>query len=89
MYEWDEAKRRSNLAKHGADFVDAAGFNWNSAVTVDDIRHNYGERRLHSTGLIGKRLHVLIWTPRETGPRIISLRRANEREQKRWENQRR
>ncbi|MGR3342234.1 MAG: BrnT family toxin [Paracoccaceae bacterium] len=88
MYEWDEAKRSGNLAKHGVDFVDAARLNWKSAVTVEDIRHEYGERRLHSTGLIGTRLHVLIWTPRETGPRLISLRRASEREEKRWENER-
>ena len=89
MFEWDESKRRANIAKHGIDFTDAARLVWNSAVTVEDIRRDYGERRLHSTGLIRTRLHVLIWTPRETGPRLISLRHANEREQKRWENEKR
>lgn len=87
MQDWDEAKRRANLEKHGVDFTSAALFDWDSAVTVEDNRRDYGERRLHSTGLIGGRLHVLVWTPRAAGVRIISLRRANAREIRRWEDE--
>ena len=87
MYDWDKAKRRPNLAKHALDFTAAARFGWHTAITVDDNRQSYGERRLFSTGLIDGRLHILIWTPRGTGPRIISLRKANPRKRKRWENE--
>jgi uncharacterized DUF497 family protein len=84
MHDLDEAKRQANLAKHGVDFAEAAQFDWDSAVTVRDVRRDYGEPRLHSTGLISGRLHILIWTPRAAGARIISLRRANPRERRRW-----
>ena len=87
MYDWDDAKRRANLTKHGVDFAAAAGFDWDTAVTVEDRRQTYGERRLYSLGLIGARLHVLVWTPRAGGARLISLRRANARERRRWENE--
>ena len=87
MQDWDEAKQRANLEKHGVDFASLALFDWDSAVTVEDIRRDYGDRRLHSTGLIGRRLHVQICTPRAAGARIISLRRANAREMRRWEDE--
>lgn len=88
MYDWDAAKAKANLAKHGIDFAAVARFDWDTAVTVEDIRRDYGERRLISTGLLDGRLHVLIWTPRHPGARIISLRKANAKERLRWENER-
>ncbi len=84
MPDWDEDKRTANLAKHGVDFADAERFDWSSAKTEHDLRHDYGEDRFESVGLIGERLHVLVFTPRATGRRIISLRKANPREIERW-----
>jgi uncharacterized DUF497 family protein len=41
---WDDAKRESNLVKHGYDFVDLAEvFDRRFAVTRQDARFGYGE----------------------------------------------
>ena len=79
-YEWDAAKRRSNIAKHaGIDFVLVKNFEWSTAQTVRSDRA--GEVRYSSIGYIGPRLHVVIYTVRDGARRIISLRKANKREE--------
>jgi len=82
MWDWDEDKRTGNLAKHGVDFATIVAFEWDTALTAEDDRRDYGERRLVSVGFIGERLHVLVWTDRDEAPRLISLRKANAREVK-------
>lgn len=84
MCEWDEDKRAANLEKHGVDFSAALEFEWDTALTADDARQDYGEPRFVSIGFIGPRLHVLVWTPRGEQFRVISLRKANAREVKRY-----
>ena len=42
-YEWDEAKRLSNLRKHGVDFIDIPAVFDGDIVTVEDNRYAYGE----------------------------------------------
>jgi len=84
MWDWDEAKRQANIAKHGVDFVDIALINWASARTWPDLRHDYGEDRFRLSGLIGERLHVAIYAPRGDRRRLISLRKANAREVEEW-----
>lgn len=84
MCEWDEDKRAANLEKHGVDFSDALEFEWDTALTADDARQDYSEPRFVSIGFIGPRLHVLVWTPRGERFRVISLRKANAREVKRY-----
>ena len=44
-FEWDEAKRISNLAKHGLDFSEVERFAWASAHIGRDLRFDYGEER--------------------------------------------
>jgi uncharacterized protein len=79
---WDEAKRRSTLAERGLDFALATDvFNFNE-YTIEDRRFNYGEDRFVSLGYIRLRLCVVVWTPRGDGRHIISMRKANDREQK-------
>lgn len=85
-YEWDEAKRASTLALRGIDFADMARFDWDSAVLVPDDREDYGEPRFRATGLIDGRLHMAVLTPRDGAVLLISLRKANERERRKWEN---
>jgi hypothetical protein len=84
-YEWDENKRVANIAKHGVDFTDAELFDWASAVESQDDRAQYGEERFVAIGIIGKRLHILIYTKRGQAIRLISLRRANKREKEFYE----
>lgn len=80
-YEWDEVKREANLPKHGVDFTQAALLEWDSCLTRIDDRFAYGEVRYQTLGLIGDRLHVVVWAEAAAGnTRIISLRKANRRE---------
>ena len=84
-YQFDAAKARANLAVHGIDFGTAAEFDWDSALVLEDSRRDYGEPRFIGIGLIGNRVHVMVFTPRGEMVRIISLRKANAREIRRYE----
>ena len=86
MFEWDEAKRRANLASRGIDFADAVLLDWRSAMVVPDARRDYGEPRFLTYAMIEGRLHVMAFTPRAGKLRIISLRHANRRETRKWES---
>lgn len=88
MWDWDEAKRRANLVKHGVDFADIVQFDWDTATYDDDCRHDYGETRIVSVGYLGGRLHVCTWTERRGRARIINLRKANDREKKAYQRTR-
>ena len=82
-YEWDEAKRLSNIGKHEIDFADAERFDWNTAA-YERVRRG-GEIRFVATGYIHDRLHIVVYTRRGDLKRIISLRKANPRERRRYE----
>jgi uncharacterized DUF497 family protein len=84
LYEWDETKRRKNIAMHGVDFSAVESFEWESAVIRQDTRKDYGETRYATLGLIEGRLHCMCFTVRGDNIRILSLRKANEREVKTW-----
>ncbi|OQW36136.1 MAG: hypothetical protein A4E19_00295 [Nitrospira sp. SG-bin1] len=82
-YEWGEAKNRSNRAKHGLDFADAEQVFAGRCVTFVDDRFDYGEKRLVSLGTLAGRVVVMAHSPRgHDATRIISMRKANRREQK-------
>ncbi|HHW4681342.1 MAG TPA: BrnT family toxin [Xylella taiwanensis] len=83
-YEFDPAKDESNLDKHGVSLADADGFEWETAVIREDTRKQYAEQRFEATGYIGQRLHVMIYCLRSDAVRVISLRKANHREEKRY-----
>jgi uncharacterized DUF497 family protein len=83
IYEWDETKNSSNFAKHGLDFADAEQVLAGPCVTFVDSRFDYGEVRLITLGLLAGRVVVIAHAPRgEDTTRIISMRKANQREQK-------
>ncbi|MET1114483.1 MAG: BrnT family toxin [Comamonas sp.] len=83
-YAFDPAKQATNVVKHGVSFEAACDFEWQSAWVQVDARKGYGETRFTALGLIGERVHVMVFTLRETSVRIISLRRANRREVSRY-----
>ncbi|MEO5573683.1 MAG: BrnT family toxin [Gammaproteobacteria bacterium] len=80
--EWDHSKNQANLLKHGLGFEDAALVLSGQIVSFEDDRADYGELRLISLGTLGGRVVVVVHTPRADVTRIISMRKANEREQK-------
>ena len=83
--EWDEAKNRSNLAKHGFSFEDAERVLSGPCITFVDDRFDYGEERLITLGLLAGRLVVIAHTPRDEVTRIISMRKGNRREQETYQ----
>ena len=84
-FEWDEAKRIANLAKHGVDFEAAREFDWDTSTQSLDRRKDYGEPRWWAHGLIGGRLHLIVFTRRADQIRVISLRKANPKERMSYE----
>lgn len=83
-YEFDPTKDKSNLDKHGLSLAEAESFEWETAVVREDTRKQYAEKRLDATGYIGERLHVMVYCLRPDAIRVISLRKANTREVKRY-----
>jgi uncharacterized protein len=83
MYQWDEAKRRENLRKHGVDFSIVEGFEWEVAVIFEDSRERYDEQWWVAFGPIRSKLFALVFTVRDDDvTRVISLREATKRERK-------
>lgn len=83
-FEWDEAKRQSNLAKHGLDFADVwMVFESPRRLTVEDIKHSGQERRQITFGYVNDVLClVVVHTDRNGITRIISFRVANKKERR-------
>ena len=71
----------------GIPFDLASAFEWDSALIAQDLRKDYGERRFLALGLIEGRLYMLVFTPRKDKVHVISLRKANAREVRRYEAQ--
>ena len=78
--EFDSEKRDRTLAERQLDFARAAEAFAGVTVTAADTRLDYGEPRLTTVGVLDGRMVILVWTPRGEARRIISMRKANERE---------
>jgi hypothetical protein len=87
QYTFDLAKLAANVAKHGVWFAAADEFEWATAMVRVDSRKRYGEPRLVALDLIDERVHAMVFGLRDTSVRIISLRRANKREVRIYEDQ--
>ena len=86
-FEWDESKSERCLAERGFDFAYAARTFFDpDRVVHADTRRNYGEERYQLMGMIEQRLFVLVYTPRPGAMRIISARKANQREVQHYED---
>ena len=84
LIDFDPVKRAETLAGRGLDMAQT-GEIWDGPhLTFEDDRRDYGEPRLITMGVMEGRLVFVAWTPRGDARRIISLRKANEREQKRY-----
>ena len=85
IYTFDPAKAASNKAAHGVNFADAERFDWQTALVIEDTRRDYGEKRYVALGKVGERIHAMVFSPRGDAVRLISLRKANRREIRRYE----
>jgi uncharacterized protein len=84
-FDWDEGKRRANLAKHGLDFTRAAELFAGPVLETEDARRNYLERRIVAIGAAAGQVLACVYTDRVAADgrllrRIISLRPASREE---------
>ncbi|NML73662.1 BrnT family toxin [Rhizobium sp. S-51] len=85
MFEWDDAKDASNIAKHGIGFATAIRIFDGPVVTAIDDRFDYGEMRHNSVGMIESLVCIVVThTDRNGVTRIISARPAKRRERERY-----
>lgn len=84
--EWDEAKNRANIRKHGFDFADAEPMFRAPILIIADVRCEYGEQRWKGIGMLHGRTVAIIFSERASDTiRIISLRRADHEERAEYE----
>ena len=85
-FEWDEGKRQNNLQKHNVDFEDIKPVFEQANKTVQslDNRQDYGETRINLLGEIQNKVYCVVYTKRNSKYRIISARRANRRETRKY-----
>ena len=76
-YLWDEAKRKSNLRKHGLDFADAEKVFTGPLVHIEDQRRDYGEQRMIGIGLLDFLVVLIVHVESDEEIRIISMRKAD------------
>ncbi|MCW9718324.1 BrnT family toxin [Avibacterium sp. 21-599] len=86
--EFDQKKNQRNIEERQLSFEMARYFHWDSAMIIADERKDYPEPRFLAAGYVGTtaRLHILVFTPIKTGIRVISFRKANAREVKKYED---
>ena len=82
--DYDPAKRADTLFRRGLDLADAIHVFAGPHRTYEDDRQDYGERRFITVGHLRGRLVYIAWTPRGDVRRIISMRKANDREISRY-----
>ncbi len=82
--EYDINKNQRNIKERGISFESVRNFDWDTALISIDDRLDYGEIRYCALGYIGQRVHHLVFTTREDVVRVISLRKANKREVRRY-----
>lgn len=87
QFEWDSDKAAANVSRHGVSFELAMlVFLDNGRLIKLDERFDYGEERIITMGHVNNRLHVVVYTQTNDTIRIISARKANRRERKRYAN---
>jgi uncharacterized DUF497 family protein len=84
-FEWDDRKAAINLRDHKIGFPEARRvFDDVFALLEQDLSEDYGEDRFLATGMIGHRLVTVVFTERGERTRIISARKANTDERRKY-----
>ncbi len=82
QFEWDDAKRVTNLDKHGLDFFDVVEVFEAPHVVVPSAHEN--EPRFLVIGILRERFVTVVYTMRGAVIRIISFRRSRHEEKQRY-----
>jgi uncharacterized DUF497 family protein len=83
-FEWDVRKNEKNIQKHGIDFADAVLIFDGFVIECEDLRQDYGERRLRGIGCLGGQEIAVSYTLRDNRIRMISARRARKDERQKY-----
>ncbi|MEQ1838609.1 MAG: BrnT family toxin [Candidatus Nitrotoga sp.] len=81
---FDPKKNADNIRERQLSFDEVSKLEWSSAVILEDVRKDYGERRFRVFGYVDERLYAVVFTPRQGAVHVISFRKANSREVKRY-----
>ena len=81
---FDPRKNDDNIHERQLSFDEVSKLEWSSAVILENVRKDYGERRFRVFGYIEERLYAVVFTPREDAVHVISFRKANSREVKQY-----
>lgn len=78
LFEWDPAKENENILKHGVDFDEASDiFSDPDVYRYEDLRVDYGEKRMVAIGRSGRSLLHVVYTDRDFKRRLISAWKAS------------
>lgn len=85
--EFDPDKNQRNIEERNLSFELVGQIRWTTAVVVPDVRFDYPEPRYVAAAYLGdtQRLHIVCFTPVKDGIRVISFRKANKREVRKYE----
>lgn len=83
-FEWDTIKNQRNIEKYGIDFIDAVRIFEHPTLTIVDNRRDYGEKQIAAMGTVENVILYVVYTIRDGIWRIISARRANRHERKKY-----
>lgn len=86
IVSFDPAKSERNRVERGFGFELVEGFEFATAFVWTDDRYDYGEIRYAALGMVAGRLHALVYAETDEGIRVISFRKANNRECRRYEH---
>ncbi len=86
-FSYDPDKNQRNIELRDLNFDRVAELDWDNAWIYKDERNEYNEIRFIAYGMLDKRLHFVCFTETKDGIRIISFRKANNREVKRYEQE--
>lgn len=82
---FDPAKNARNIAERGLPFERVAEGDWSTAFIWEDTRFSYGEPRFCALLSVNGRLHSVVFTPRDGATHVISFRKSNKREERKYE----
>ena len=80
---YDQSKNAKNIQERNISFEEVAEFDFETAKFSIDVRKNYGEIRRRAICFLNTRLHALVFLETTKGIRVISFRKANNRESRR------
>lgn len=84
MITFDPLKRDRTLQERGLDFLEADIVFAGPRIEFEDVRFDYGEVRRVTVGLLTGRMVIVVWTARGHDRHVMSMRKANDRENRRY-----